>query len=90
MPAYYCYILECADGTFYTGWSTDPHRREHQHNCGRGAAYTRTRRPVKLVYIEEVADHASALRRERKIKSLPRLRKIKLIQTLQIIPAVPE
>lgn len=81
MPAYYCYILECADGTFYTGWSTDPHRRERQHNSGHGAAYTRMRRPVKLVYIEEVPDHASALRRERKIKALTRQRKMKLINT---------
>jgi putative endonuclease len=79
MPEYYCYILECADGTFYTGWSTDPQRRERQHNAGRGAAYTRMRRPVRLVYVEPVPDHSSALRRERKIKAMPRQRKLRLI-----------
>jgi putative endonuclease len=77
--AYFCYILECSDGTFYTGWSTDPIRRERQHNAGRGARYTRDRRPVRLVYVEEQPDKPSALRRELKIKRLPREKKIKLI-----------
>jgi putative endonuclease len=77
--AYFCYILECSDGTFYTGWSTDPVRRERQHNAGRGARYTRDRRPVRLVYIEEQPDKPSALRRERRIKSFPRAKKKKLI-----------
>jgi len=77
--AYYCYILECSDGTFYTGWSTDPQRRERQHNAGRGARYTRDRRPVRLVYVEELPDKPSALRRELKIKRLPREKKLKLI-----------
>jgi putative endonuclease len=76
---YFCYILECSDGTFYTGWSTDPSRRERQHNAGRGARYTRVRRPVRLVYVEEQPDKPSALRRERKIKSFPREKKKKLI-----------
>jgi len=78
--AYYCYILECSDGTFYTGWSTDPQRRERQHNAGRGARYTRDRRPVRLVYVEELPDKPSALRRELKIKRLPREKKLKLIE----------
>lgn len=78
MP-FYCYILECADGTFYTGWTTDPARREHQHNAGRGARYTRTRRPVKMVYVEQVADRTSALKRERAIKKMARAQKQKLI-----------
>jgi putative endonuclease len=77
--AYFCYIVECSDGTFYTGWSTDPQRRERQHNLGRGARYTRDRRPVRLVYVEEQADKPSALRRELKIKRLPREKKLKLI-----------
>jgi putative endonuclease len=77
--AYFCYIVECSDGTFYTGWSTDPARRERQHNAGSGARYTRDRRPVRLVYIEEQPDKPSALRRERKIKSLPRVKKKKLM-----------
>jgi putative endonuclease len=78
--AYYCYILECSDGTFYTGWSTDPQRRERQHNAGRGARYTRDRRPVRLVYVEQLPDKPSALRRELRIKRLPREKKLKLIE----------
>jgi putative endonuclease len=78
MP-FYCYILECSDGTFYTGWTTDPPRREKQHNAGRGARYTSTRRPVKLIYTEEQPDKPSALRRERAIKALKREQKKKLI-----------
>jgi putative endonuclease len=78
--AYFCYILECSDGTFYTGWSTDPERRERQHNAGRGARYTRDRRPVRLVYVEEQPDKPSALRRELRIKRLPREKKLKLIE----------
>ena len=78
--AYFCYIVECSDGTFYTGWSTDPERRERQHNTGRGARYTRDRRPVRLVYIEEQEDKPSALRRELRIKHLPRRKKLQLIE----------
>jgi putative endonuclease len=78
--AYYCYIVECADGTFYTGWAIDPQRRLKVHNQGRGARYTRSRRPVKLVYVEEVADHVSAMKREREIKKFTHERKARLAQ----------
>ena len=74
----YCYIVECADGTFYTGWTTDPERRVKTHNAGRGAKYTRTRRPVQLVYVEEQPDRTTAMKRERAIKALPREKKMKL------------
>jgi len=67
---FFCYILECADGTFYTGWTTDPVRRVKTHNRGAGARYTRTRRPVSLVYVEQQPDRSEAMRRERKIKQL--------------------
>lgn len=77
MP-YFCYILECVDGSFYTGWSLDPARREKQHNCGSGAKYTRLHRPVRLVYIEEQPDLSSALKREREIKKLHHKQKAKL------------
>jgi putative endonuclease len=77
--AYYCYILECCDGTYYTGWSTEPERRLVQHNRGTGARYTRSRRPVQLVYVEEMPDKSAALKRERAIKALQRLQKQKLI-----------
>ncbi|MBP9041848.1 MAG: GIY-YIG nuclease family protein [Anaerolineaceae bacterium] len=79
--AYYCYIVECADGTYYTGWSLDPVRRAQQHNKGRGAKYTRQRRPVKLVYVEEQADLSTAMKRERAIKALKHDQKSHMIQT---------
>lgn len=74
----YCYILECADGTYYTGWTTDPERRVKQHNKGVGARYTKTRRPVKLVYLESQPDKVTAMKRERAIKALPRKKKMEL------------
>jgi putative endonuclease len=79
MPCY-CYILECSDGTYYTGWTIDPTRREMHHNAGRGAKYTRSRRPVRLVYMEELPDRGSAMRREVQIKNMSRERKEKLIK----------
>jgi putative endonuclease len=79
----YCYILECADGTFYTGWTTDPERRVSQHNKGTGARYTRTRRPVKLIYLEEQADRRAAMKREIALKKMKRARKIKLIEDVR-------
>lgn len=75
----FVYIVECADGTLYTGWTTDVQRRVKDHNAGRGARYTRERLPVRLVYSEEVADRASAQRRELDIKRWRRKRKLALI-----------
>ena len=75
----YCYIVECADGTYYTGWAVDPEKRVAMHNRGRGARYTRTRVPVKLVYVEELPDRPSAMKREIAIKKMTRDRKGKLI-----------
>ncbi len=76
----YCYILECADGTFYTGWTTDPERRVSQHNKGIGAKYTSTRRPVKLVYLETYPNRVDAMKRELAIKKMKRVQKIKLME----------
>jgi putative endonuclease len=76
----YCYIVECVDGTYYTGWAVNPEKRVAVHNQGRGARYTRTRRPVKLVYIEELPDRTSAMKREIAIKKMERARKKKLIR----------
>lgn len=76
--SYFCYMVECADGSIYSGWTTDPVRRVAQHNAGRGAVYTRLHRPVKLVYLEEVADHHDALIRERELKKLRHSQKINL------------
>ena len=82
--SFYCYILECADGTFYTGWTTDPLRRERQHNAGRGAKYTRDRSPVKLVYVEELPDRTAAMKRELAIKAMKREKKRVLIENKQV------
>ena len=78
--ACYCYIVQCSDGSFYTGWTKDIERRVKMHNAGQGARYTRTRRPVKLVYQEPQADISSAMKRERAIKTMTRTQKQKLIQ----------
>lgn len=76
MPGWFIYLLECADGTFYTGITTDPQRRLHEHNhTGRGARYTRARRPVVLAYQEAAASRAEAARREYAIRTLPRAAK---------------
>lgn len=68
--AYYCYMVRCANGAFYTGWTTDPIRRMKEHNAGRGARYTQMNGPVELVYLEEVEDHSTALKRELQIKRI--------------------
>ncbi len=81
----YCYIVECSDGTFYTGWTTDLERRVKTHNAGRGARYTRIRLPVKLVYHEPQPDKSSALKRERAIKKMGREQKQKLIKKGRVI-----
>ena len=78
MP-HFCYIVECADGTYYTGWAVDPERRVATHNKGRGAKYTKMRLPVQLVYMEEQPDLSTALKREIAIKRMTRARKPKLI-----------
>ncbi len=77
--SFYCYIVECADGSFYTGWAKNPLMREKVHNQGKGACYTSLHRPVRLVYIEEQADISSALRREKALKRLSRPQKQALI-----------
>jgi putative endonuclease len=79
MP-FYCYMLECADGSYYTGWTTDPQRRLRQHNAGRGARYTRMHRPVHLVYVEPQPDQSSAMRRELALKAMHHARKKALIE----------
>ena len=79
MTKCYCYIVECADGTYYTGWAVDPEKRVKVHNAGRGAKYTKMRLPVWLVYVEEQPDRVTAMKRERAIKKMTREKKQKLI-----------
>ena len=73
------YILRCADGTLYTGWTNDLERRLQAHNAGMGAKYTRPRRPVTLVYKETFPTKQQAMRREWEIKQLSRPKKLQLI-----------
>ncbi len=81
IPHFYVYVLECADHTFYTGWTNNLTRRIHEHNTDKaGARYTRGRRPVKLVYAEAEATLSDALAREIQIKRLSRAQKLSLIQ----------
>ena len=84
--AYYCYMVRCSNDAYYTGWTTDPLRRVREHNAGRGARYTQMHRPVELVYVEEVADHSTALKREAEIKTYSHARKATLARSM----ALPE
>ena len=79
---HYVYILNCADGTFYTGWTTDLEKRVREHNSGKGAKYTRSRIPVSLAYYEVFEEKPEALRRECAIKKLNRKQKEALIQSM--------
>jgi putative endonuclease len=74
----FVYIVECSDGTLYTGYSKDYERRIAAHNAGRGAKYTRTRRPVRLVFLQAVATVSAALKREAEIKRMSRPEKVAL------------
>lgn len=75
------YILRCADGSLYTGWTNDLQRRVEAHNSGEGAKYTKSRLPVRLVYYEELETKKEAMRREWQIKHLTRAEKLLLIET---------
>jgi putative endonuclease len=76
---HYIYVLECSDGTLYTGYTTDVQRRLEEHNSGQGAKYTRGRRPVKLRHQEAFESRSLAQKREYQIKQLPRSQKEELI-----------
>jgi len=75
----YTYILRCADGTYYTGWTNDLDKRLAAHNAGTASKYTRPRRPVALAYHEVFETKEEAMRREWQIKQLTRLQKEKLM-----------
>lgn len=76
----YTYILECSDGTLYCGWTNDLGKRLTAHNSGKGAKYTKSRLPVKLVYYETFVTPNEAMSREYSIKKMTRSEKIKLIK----------
>ena len=75
----YTYMLKCSDGTLYTGWTNDLEKRVEAHNSGKGAKYTKARRPVELAYYEEFETKELAMKREYAIKQLGRKEKQKLI-----------
>ena len=78
---YYLYLLMCADGTLYTGIALDVEKRLNEHNTSiLGARYTRSRRPVKLIYSKEVGDQATASREEYRVKQLSRQGKLALCE----------
>lgn len=76
----YTYILKCSDETLYTGWTNDLEKRINAHNAGKGAKYTKNRRPVELAYYEEFATKEEAMSREYAIKQLTRRKKEELIK----------
>ncbi|UXR78508.1 MULTISPECIES: GIY-YIG nuclease family protein [unclassified Staphylococcus] len=80
MVKHYTYMVECADRSLYTGYTTDLTARIHKHNEGKGAKYTKTRRPVRLKYYEIYETKSEALKREYAIKQLTRQQKIALIE----------
>ena len=83
MEKNFTYIVECSDHTLYTGWTNDLEKRITAHNEGKGAKYTKTRRPVRLVYFETFATKEEAMSREYRIKQLSRRKKQQLIAGIQ-------
>lgn len=77
---HYTYMVKCRDGSLYTGYTTDVLRRTEEHNKGKGAKYTRSRRPVTLVYYEVYETKTDAMKREYDLKQLTRVEKLKLIE----------
>ncbi|MGN6391315.1 MAG: TIGR02453 family protein [Gemmatimonadales bacterium] len=86
---WHVYVARCGDGSLYTGITTDPARRERAHNAGRGASYTRARRPVRLVHLEPAPDRSAALRRELAIKRMTRDVKEQLVSRSASVAAPP-
>lgn len=81
----YTYIVKCSDETLYTGWTNNLKKRLEAHNSGKGAKYTKNRRPVELVYFEEHGTKQEAMKREYAIKQLSRQKKLALIHSHQSI-----
>lgn len=82
----YTYILECADHSYYTGWTNDIQKRLQAHNQGKGAKYTKGRTPVKLVYLDISATKEEAMKKEAQIKKLTRAQKEALVNAKRLGP----
>jgi putative endonuclease len=78
----FVYLLSCADGTLYTGWTVDVDKRVVAHQAGKGARYTRSRLPVELAGVIELSDRSAARREEARIKQLTRAQKLALLAAL--------
>jgi len=76
---WFVYILLCSDNSFYTGISSNPKQRLQDHNNGKGGAYTRSHKPLKMVYLEKVGSKSDALKRELHIKDWSREKKIRIL-----------
>lgn len=76
---WFIYILLCKDGSFYTGYSNDIEKRFSEHKKGKGGRYTRSHKPVRLIYSEQLATQSAALKRESEIKSWSREKKIEIL-----------
>jgi putative endonuclease len=83
MTEAWVYMLRCADGSLYTGWSSDVPRRLASHQAGRASRYTASRRPVELALVLPMADRSAARREEARIKALPRSAKLELLAVSQ-------
>jgi putative endonuclease len=83
------YLLRCADGSLYTGWTNDLERRVRAHEAGKGARYTASRRPVELALVLGQPDASAARREEARIKRLPRAEKLALIAAAPGDPGAP-
>jgi putative endonuclease len=79
MTDHHVYVLECSDGSLYTGYTTDVERRVAEHDAGEGAKYTRGRTPVELVHVERFETRSAAMRREHEVKALSRAEKERLV-----------
>jgi putative endonuclease len=84
MPQAYVYILRCGDGSLYTGWTVDLEKRVETHNSGKGARYTRSRRPVRVFASLELDDASAARREEARVKALSRPEKLALAKSWPI------
>jgi putative endonuclease len=80
VPVAYVYLLRCADGSLYCGWTTGPDRRLRQHQAGTASRYTKRRRPVEYALVMPAADRSAALREEARIKRLSRAEKLALVR----------
>ncbi|AFK17940.1 GIY-YIG nuclease family protein [Haloferax mediterranei ATCC 33500] len=78
---HFVYVLQCSDGSLYTGYTTDVERRVAEHDAGEGAKYTRGRTPVELVHVEEYDSKSAAMSREYEIKQLKRKQKLALVES---------